>query len=88
MRMSVNKRVLIIYIMCSFMIFVLGPIVSGLTNKFGCRAVAITGSIFATVAFLCASFSENITVLLLTYGFLGGKIKQGLYFILFLNQDN
>lgn len=63
-----------------FMIFVIGPIVSGLTNKFGCRAVTITGSIFATAAFLCASFSENITVLQLTYGFLGGKMKQEIYF--------
>lgn len=63
-----------------FMIFVIGPIVSGLTNKFGCRAVTITGSIFATAAFFCASFSENITVLQLTYGFLGGKMKQEIYF--------
>ncbi|XP_062570450.1 monocarboxylate transporter 14-like [Saccostrea cucullata] len=49
-----------------------GPIVSGLTNKFGCRAVTIAGSVFAAVAFLAASFADSITVLLLTYGFLGG----------------
>ncbi|XP_048777915.1 monocarboxylate transporter 12-like [Ostrea edulis] len=49
-----------------------GPIVSGLTNKFGCRIVTVAGSIFGTLAFLAASFSQNITVLLLTYGFLGG----------------
>ncbi|XP_053408557.1 monocarboxylate transporter 14-like isoform X1 [Mercenaria mercenaria] len=49
-----------------------GPVVSALTNKFGCRPVAMTGSVIATVAFILATFSPNIDILILTYGVLGG----------------
>jgi len=49
-----------------------GPIVSGLTNKFGCRPVAMTGSVIATIAFVLATFSPNIEILILTYGVMGG----------------
>ncbi|KAL3886291.1 hypothetical protein ACJMK2_026298 [Sinanodonta woodiana] len=49
-----------------------GPIVSGLTNTFGCRVVTIAGSTIATVAFVLAGFSPNITILMLTYGVMGG----------------
>lgn len=49
-----------------------GPIVSALTNKFGCRPVAMTGSVISTVAFVLATFSPNIDILILTYGVLGG----------------
>lgn len=49
-----------------------GPIVGGLTNKFGCRPVAMTGSVISTVAFILAMFSPNIDSLILTFGVLGG----------------
>ncbi|KAF4524595.1 hypothetical protein B566_EDAN008550 [Ephemera danica] len=49
-----------------------GPIVSALCNKFGCRAVCIAGSFLASFAFLISIFSPNVTVLMLTYGVLGG----------------
>ncbi|KAK3107134.1 hypothetical protein FSP39_007911 [Pinctada imbricata] len=49
-----------------------GPIVSGLTNKFGCRPVTIAGSIVACLGFLIASFAGSVNILILTYGFLGG----------------
>ncbi|KAL3886819.1 hypothetical protein ACJMK2_026787 [Sinanodonta woodiana] len=49
-----------------------GPIVSGLTNKFGCRPVTIVGSIIGAVAFVLARFSPNIDILILTYGVMGG----------------
>lgn len=55
------------------MSLIVGPVVSGLTNKYGCRLVTVAGSISAMLAFLAASFSKNITVLILTYGFIGGK---------------
>lgn len=45
-----------------FMIFVIGFIVSGLINKFGCRVVMIIGSIFVIVVFFCVFFLENIIV--------------------------
>ncbi|KAK3601157.1 hypothetical protein CHS0354_019156 [Potamilus streckersoni] len=49
-----------------------GPVVSGLTNKFGCRPVTIAGSIIGAVAFVLARFSPNIEILILTYGVMGG----------------
>lgn len=49
-----------------------GPIVSALTNKFGCRPVAITGSIISTVAFVLSVFAPSIDILILTYGVIGG----------------
>lgn len=49
-----------------------GPLVSALTNKFGCRAVCVAGSFISTVAFVLSTFSPNITVLMITYGVMGG----------------
>ncbi|XP_060801489.1 monocarboxylate transporter 13 isoform X2 [Amyelois transitella] len=49
-----------------------GPIVSALCNKFGCRAVCIAGSIIATVAFVLSSYSKSVTMMMITYGLLGG----------------
>lgn len=49
-----------------------GPIVSALTNKFGCRPVAITGSIISTIAFVLSVFAPSIDILILTYGVIGG----------------
>ncbi|XP_023029539.1 monocarboxylate transporter 5 isoform X2 [Leptinotarsa decemlineata] len=49
-----------------------GPLVSALTNKFGCRAVCVSGSIIATAAFVLSTFSPTVNWLMLTYGFMGG----------------
>lgn len=49
-----------------------GPVVSALTNKYGCRAVCIAGSLISTVAFILSTFSPSINILMLTYGFMGG----------------
>ncbi|XP_018576654.1 monocarboxylate transporter 14 isoform X2 [Anoplophora glabripennis] len=49
-----------------------GPLVSALTNKFGCRAVCVAGSIISTVAFVLSIFSPTVNWLMLTYGFIGG----------------
>lgn len=53
-------------------VFISGPIVSALTNKFGCRPVCIAGSIFATCAFVLATFAPSINMLIVTYGIMGG----------------
>lgn len=58
-------------ILCG-MYLLAGPIVSALSNKYGCRAVCITGSIIASTGFLLSIFSPSITVLMLTYGLMGG----------------
>ena len=52
-----------------------GPIVGALANKFGCRLVAICGSIVAAIAYIISTFSPNINILILTYGGLGGKLQ-------------
>ncbi|CAD5117746.1 DgyrCDS6491 [Dimorphilus gyrociliatus] len=50
----------------------MGPLVSALANKFGCRRVTIIGSIVSTIAFILSTFSPNINVLIVTFGALGG----------------
>lgn len=49
-----------------------GPVVSALANKYGCRAVCIAGSIISCVAFALSTLSPNVTVMMLTYGVMGG----------------
>ncbi|XP_054270039.1 monocarboxylate transporter 4 isoform X2 [Macrosteles quadrilineatus] len=49
-----------------------GPIVSALTNKYGCRAVCVTGSLIGCAAFVLSTYSPNVNTLMLTYGFMGG----------------
>ncbi|XP_046547158.1 monocarboxylate transporter 12-like [Haliotis rubra] len=49
-----------------------GPIVSALTNKFGCRPVCMAGSLIATIGFVVSTFSPNVEILILTYGVIGG----------------
>ncbi|KAK6964454.1 monocarboxylate transporter 7 [Biomphalaria glabrata] len=49
-----------------------GPIVSVLTNRFGCRPVIIVGSLIASAAFIGSAFSNNVTTLIVVYGFIGG----------------
>ena len=49
-----------------------GPVASGLTNKYGCRAVCIVGGLIASVSFFIASFSTSINFLMLTYGVMAG----------------
>ncbi|KAL0275555.1 UNVERIFIED_CONTAM: hypothetical protein PYX00_003373 [Menopon gallinae] len=49
-----------------------GPVVSALTNKYGCRAVCIAGSIIGCCSFVFSTFAPNVGVLMLVYGFMGG----------------
>lgn len=48
-----------------------GPLVSSLANRFGCRAVTILGAIIAFIAFSLSTVAPNIETLYITYGFLG-----------------
>ncbi|KAJ8911075.1 hypothetical protein NQ315_015247, partial [Exocentrus adspersus] len=57
-----------------------GPLVSALTNKFGCRAVCVAGSLISTAAFVLSIFSPTVNWLMLTYGFIGG-IGFGLIYL-------
>lgn len=49
-----------------------GPLVSALTNKFGCRAVCIAGGVISAIAFVLSIFSPTVNWLMFTYGFIGG----------------
>ncbi|XP_050678925.1 monocarboxylate transporter 4 isoform X3 [Leptidea sinapis] len=49
-----------------------GPIVSALCNKYGCRAVCVAGSIVATFGFVLSTFSKSVTMMMITYGVIGG----------------
>jgi MFS family permease len=51
---------------------IVGPIVSALANKFGCKIVAIVGSIIAGVFFAISILSPSIEIMILTYGVMGG----------------
>jgi len=48
-------------------------VVAALSNKFGCRGVAMTGSLIASVFFVASSFARTVDMMLVTYGFLGGQ---------------
>ncbi|XP_052869635.1 monocarboxylate transporter 3 isoform X2 [Anopheles cruzii] len=57
-----------------------GPVVSALANKFGCRAVCIAGAIISSSAFALSTLSTSVTMLMLTYGVMGG-IGFGLIYL-------
>lgn len=50
-----------------------GPVVSALCNKYGCRAVCVAGSLVASAAFVLSTFSKSVTMMMITYGLIGGK---------------
>lgn len=49
-----------------------GPVVSALTNKYGCRAVCIAGGLISTASFVISIFCPTVNSLMLVYGFFGG----------------
>lgn len=55
-----------------FSIIQIGPIASALTIRFGCRAVTIAGSIFASLGFFLSTFAPNIFTLYGTIGICAG----------------
>lgn len=57
-----------------------GPVVSALTNKYGCRKVCIAGSIIGCLAFALSTKCQNINQLMIVYGVVGG-IGFGLIYL-------
>ena len=53
-------------------LFCSGPIVAGLANQFGCRAVVMGGAVVTSVMYIITAFSPNIYVMMATYGVIGG----------------
>ncbi|GFU45314.1 monocarboxylate transporter 12 [Nephila pilipes] len=52
--------------------YCIGPIASGLTNKYGCRAVTIAGSILAAAGLMLSTLAPNVLTLFFTIGILTG----------------
>lgn len=52
--------------------FCVGPIASGLTNKYGCRAVTIAGSLLATFGLVMSTMAPSVTYLFFTAGLCTG----------------
>ncbi|KAK9880173.1 hypothetical protein WA026_010046 [Henosepilachna vigintioctopunctata] len=57
-----------------------GPLVSALTNKFGCRVVCIAGGLISSASFALCIFSPTVNWLMLIYGLFGG-IGFGLIYL-------
>jgi MFS family permease len=62
------------------MYLIVGPIASALSNKFGCRIVAVAGSLIASTFFFISSYSTSLNMMLVTYGIFGG-IGFGLMYL-------
>lgn len=65
-----------------------GPIVAGLANKFGCRAVVMGGGLVTAIMYFLTVLAPKVWIMLITYGVIGGiKINQikSNYFFMFLN---
>ena len=62
------------------MYLMVGPFAGQLVNRFGCRVVGVAGSLLAALCIGLSTFSPNVPVLMITYGFLGG-IGIGLIYL-------
>lgn len=60
------------YNVCVIILFV-AIVACPLIEKFGCRVVAITGALIATVGLVLSSMAVNIWMFLATYGVVTGK---------------
>lgn len=49
-----------------------GPFASALSNRFGFRTVAITGSVLGAAAFVLSYFATSVEFLCISYGIIGG----------------
>jgi len=75
-----NKKANLITALNSGFLFCSGPIVSGLTNTFGCRIVIMGGAIITSILYFLCCLSPSIEPILFCYGVLGG-ISTGCTYI-------
>ncbi|KAK4472659.1 hypothetical protein MN116_003891 [Schistosoma mekongi] len=52
--------------------FMVGPLVSGLLNKFGSREVVLVGTLISTVSILSSTFIYNLDLFIVIFGICGG----------------
>ncbi|CAF0910909.1 unnamed protein product [Brachionus calyciflorus] len=53
-------------------LFCSGPIVAGLANQFGCRAVVMGGALVTSACYMLTVFSPNIYLMMVFFGVIGG----------------
>jgi MFS family permease len=53
-------------------LFLSGPTVAGFSNKFSIRAVIMVGGVLTSALYVLCTFSPNIYVMMVSFGFLGG----------------
>jgi MFS family permease len=63
-------RTFSLFLLCGHLF--LGPIVSALANKYGCRAVCIAGSILGALAFTLSTLCTSTSSFFFVYGVVGG----------------
>lgn len=56
-----------------FLLSLLGPLVAGLVNKFGCRNVGVGGALVATVGMFVSAFMPTIEMMIVSYGIIAGE---------------
>ena len=54
--------------------YLVGPIAADLVNRFGCRVIAIAGSIISATSIIISGVAPNIATLFLTTGFFTGNL--------------
>ena len=59
--------------------FIMGPLVSLLVDRFGCRPVCIVGCVVSAFGFAVSVFAPNLPVLILTHGVIGGVGMSMIY---------
>ncbi|XP_069103505.1 monocarboxylate transporter 12-like isoform X2 [Argopecten irradians] len=52
--------------------FLIGPLIGALVKRYGARRLMITGGIVSSVGIFLSTFSPNLDVMILLYGFVGG----------------
>ena len=52
--------------------FVFGPIIGGLSNKYGLRPICMTGGIVTAIGLGLSTLSHNVATLFVTIGVIGG----------------
>ena len=61
--------------------YAVGPIAADLVNRFGCRLIAISGSIIAATSIIISGVAPNVVTLYITAGFFTGN-KCALQFMI------
>ena len=65
---------MVIFFLSFFFNLKIGPVVSALVNKFGCRIISIAGCSLVAIGFFLSAFASNVITLYFTIGILSGNL--------------